>query len=362
MLLQYCTILAGLAHQIGLASAHPPRPWNHSPHRPGWTNTTKIPIQPRQENTAAYLDGSIYLLGGIINQTLPDNPLGATTTSMVQAYDIDTREWRSIASLPTAINHGNVAVVDNKLYILGGLSLQGGNWIADNNASYVYCSRTNTWRDLAPIPSQHSRGSAAVVTHGSKVYLAGGLRELDLFIGGIYDTIDTVSVYDTRTDTWDDPPAAASRLPEGRDHVAAALVDDIFYVLGGRINATTAPNGGRRDTVFALDLDDLEAGWSLKKGRMPTPRGGLSFGAVGKKVCTFGGEGNPEVESGVFNVTEVYDIDSDSWSTLRQMPLPVHGTYAAVKDGRVYIPGGGVHQNFGPTNVFQIYTPEHNRW
>lgn len=96
---------------------------------------------------------------------------------------------------------------------------------------------------------------------------------------------------------------------------------------------------------------------------MPTPRGGLSFGTIGNKVYTFGGEGNPEVESGVFNVTEVYDIASDSWETLQQMPLPVHGTYAAVQHGSIYIPGGGVHQNFGPTNVFQVYTPEpeHNR-
>jgi N-acetylneuraminic acid mutarotase len=66
-----------------------------------------------------------------------------------------------------------------------------------------------------------------------------------------------------------------------------------------------------KDTVCILDLYNLKAGWKTSAAQMPTARGELAAGLMGKKVYTFGGEGNKAVESGVFDQVEAYDTVTD---------------------------------------------------
>ena len=90
---------------------------------------------------------------------------------------------------------------------------------------------------------------------------------------------------------------------------------------------------------------------------MPTPRGGVAAGVVGKKVYVFGGEGNPAVESGVFGEVEVYNTVRDRWDSAGQMRVPRHGTYAVGVGRQVYIPGGGVRQSGAPVADFDVFEP-----
>ena len=114
----------------------------------------------------------------------------------------------------------------------------------------------------------------------------------------------------------------------------------------------------RKDTVFVLDLEDLSAGWTTAKGKMPTPRRGFATGIVGTKFYTFGGEGNPDKSSnGVFKEAEVYDTVTDSWAKLEPMKIPRHGSYAVAVDGKVYIPGGGTASGTPATAAFDVFTP-----
>jgi N-acetylneuraminic acid mutarotase len=126
-----------------------------------------------------------------------------------------------------------------------------------------------------------------------------------------------------------------------------------MYVLGGRDHG----QGNVRDTVFALDLCDLKAGWKTRAARMPTARGGVAAGIVGTKVFTFGGEGDNSVDSGVFNEVEAYDTVADKWETAGTMEIPRHGTYAVGIEGKVYIPGGGTVQGGGPVANFDVFVP-----
>ena len=74
---------------------------------------------------------------------------------------------------------------------------------------------------------------------------------------------------------------------------------------------------------------------------MPGPRGGLAAAAAGKKIYTFGGEGNRANPKGVFPDVAVYDIVTDSWETAAPMTVPRHGFGAASVGDKVYVPGGG---------------------
>lgn len=193
-----------------------------------------------------------------------------------------------------------------------------------------------------------------MAVHGDLVFLAGGMRTLLPRPGGEQDTVNTVLAYNTTSDTWVNVPKAAAHIPEGRDHAAGAVIEDTFYILGGR-------NRGQhnvRDTVFALDLKNLKKGWKTKHGRLPTARGGLAAGTIGRLVYTFGGEGNPaEGSQGVFNETEVYDTKTDSWKRLPPMAVPRHGTAAVAVGKQVFIPGGGILQGGSPVDVFNAYRP-----
>lgn len=275
----------------------------------------------------------------------------------MQLYDIPSDTWTSASPLPTPINHLNAAVVDGKIFVLGALQVSpegegpDGSWQA-TGATWAYNTSTGTWSALAPLPPGTERGAAAVGVHNKTIYLAGGMRSLYLSPDGEQDTVDTVSAFDTASGAWLPLPGAAARIPEGRDHAGGAVVGGVFYVLGGRYRG----QNNTKDTVFSLDLGDMDAGRRVSPARMPTPRGGISVGAVGARIFTFGGEGNQAPGSlGVFNETEVFDTEAGAWSRLQPMKLPRHGTSAVAVGERVYIPGGGLVQGADPVNVTDVY-------
>ena len=312
-----------------------------------WRDLAPIPTVRQEHVTVALSRSSFAILGGIV----PSGDSWATT-DIFQIYSIDKNTWRSAAPLPVPINHPNGAAVGNKIYLLGGLVETPQGWYATPN-SWAYNPNHNTWTSLPPTPSPSARGSAAVGVYNHTIYLAGGVSFLQPYLGGQQGTVNTVTAFDTLTGKWIALPPAAQKLPAPRDHAGAAVMEHTFYVLGGRDHG----NENVKDTVFALDLHDLAAGWTVKKGKLPTARGGLAAAVVGKEVYTFGGEGNLELATGVFNETEVYDAGRDEWRRLGPMKVPRHGTSAVAVGGRVYIPGGGVVAGGGPVDTLNVFEP-----
>ncbi len=307
--------------------------------RPGWTEQAPIGRGPRQEESITSLGTDMYIIGGIPGQ--PPYP----TLDWVEVFSATSNKWRNASSLPTTINHGNVAAVHGKIYILGGLS-GPSVWTAIGGC-YEYDPRHDTWKTLhSTMPNGTARGASAVGVYGSTIYIAGGLTLLNVFTGA-QPTVDIVTSYNTKTQEWTTLPC----LPEGRDHVGGVVMKNIFYVVGGRINGIA----NVRNTVFAMDLSDSSPKW-IEKATMPTARGGLSVAAVGSKIYAFGGEGERAlVPNGVYDNLEVYDTISDSWETLPPMPFPRHGTSAASIGSRIYVPGGGNITAAGPQDRNDFY-------
>ena len=322
---------------------------------PSWTPLAPIPLSPRQEQTTVFVPPSaIAILGGVVPSNTSFPPVD--TTSLMQFYSITDDIWITKAGMPRGLNHANAAVVDGKIYVLGGLAETGEAgegkrvWggVPD---SWVYDPVTGLWKTIPGVPAGEERGSAAVGTYQSKIYLAGGMTELELFEHGTQKSISVVSIFDTNTNTWLSIPEAAKYIPEARDHAGATVVGAKMYVLGGRDDGQE----NVRDTVFVLDLCDLDAGWKTRAARMPTPRGGVAAGVIGKKIYVFGGEGNAQSETGVFDQVEAYDTVRDRWVKAGRMRLPRHGTYAASVNSKIYVPGGGVSQSGAPVSDFDAF-------
>ncbi|KAK5064998.1 hypothetical protein LTR84_000833 [Exophiala bonariae] len=343
-----------LSALITLNSAAPGATTRISPSDYEWHALPAIP-SPRQEQSVVAVGNRVYIIGGITSNfsytsdTL-NEPVELQPVKDVEFYDIEQRSWGSAAPLPVSINHGNVASVGGKIYLLGGLS--GANMSTWNNLanSYVYDPSLDTWTEIAPMPEGTARGGAAVGVYGSTIILAGGLTKLDLTGNHDQLSVNFVSSYDTKTNKWS---TSFPSLPGARDHVAGAVIGHTFYVTGGR----DLGQYNTRNNTWALDLTSPSLSW-VEKAPLPTARGGLASVAIRQYLFTFGGEGNTMDPNGVFNNTEVYDTVNDSWLIGPPMSLPRHGTNAVAIGPEIFIPGGGILIAAGPVNASTVYRPK----
>jgi N-acetylneuraminic acid mutarotase len=315
--------------------------------QPRWETLASLSVVAQEQSTVYLAPDTIAILGGIIPVT--NSTLVIGTTPEMQFYSISNNSWTTRADIPIPLNHPNVAVVDGRIYLLGGLAEDenelGRTWQAVPDSS-VYDPKTNKWTSIPGVPKGEERGSGGMGVYKNRIYVAGGMKNLDLYANGTQGTIASVIIFDTVTQTWLDVPKEAKQLPQGRDHAGAAVVGSKMYILGGRFRGRT----NVQDDVFILDLDNLEAGWKTSEAKMPTARGGVASGAVGNKIYVFGGEGNPNSTTGIFPQVEGYDTVTDTWESLSDMKVPRHGTYGASAGGKIYIPGGGLQEDNGQDN------------
>jgi N-acetylneuraminic acid mutarotase len=285
--------------------------------------------EPRQEHGIVAVEDDVYLVSGLLNNVM---------TNRVDIYHTRNNSWSTTSPLPESYHHPNIAEVDGKIYVLGGINNATG-W-KSNPKSFRFDPATRKWEEVAQMPD--GRGAGVVAVSGKTIYIAGGLQS---YPGAAPDPeshgsktlkpMTLLSSYDTESNSWTSYPNLS--LPEARDHAGGAVIDDKLYVVAGR----PADAKMNRNTVLALDLERM-AGWE-ELAPMPTKRGGVAGGVVGKQIFIFGGEGNTQDPSFVFRDVDVYDAEADSWRSDPPMMTPRHGLGAAATVGEtLYLPGGGI--------------------
>ena len=120
--------------------------------------------------------------------------------------------WRPRALLPKGLDHIGTAVLNGKVYTVGGFV--GSVHRDAQNAAYEYDPVTDTWRILALMKAP--RASVGVAALGGKVYAVGG-RNPD------GQVVSTNEVYDPATNTW----KALAPLPRPRDHTATVAANGL---------------------------------------------------------------------------------------------------------------------------------------
>jgi N-acetylneuraminic acid mutarotase len=270
----------------------------------------------RQEHSVVALAGEIFVLGGFTPNVTPT----------MQAYDPASRAWRSAADAPFALHHANAAVVDGLLYVAG--FYLGASFTQVNGRVLVYDPALDAWSEAGLMPGGSERASSCVATLGTKIYLFGGAR-----LGG---SVADASAYDVATGTWEELPP----LPEPREHCVAASIDGTLIIAAGRSGGI----GGFQPNTWAFDPAQ---GSYAARAPIPTPRGGIAGAVLDGRFLIFGGEGNDDDPSGVFDDVEAYDPAADSWQALPPMLEPRHGLGAAALGGSIYLPGGASTEGFG---------------
>jgi N-acetylneuraminic acid mutarotase len=275
-----------------------------------WETLAPMPTA-RQELAAAVLDGKIYVIGGL------NGKLASTAT--VEVYNPNTNSWSTARSIPAATNHNSAATAAGKLYAFATNGLQ----------AYVYDAAADAWSTVAPMNFQHG-GTAAVAVIDGKIYVAGGINDSN--------ATNAVEVYDPAANTW----TVRAPMSVPRHHTAGAAINGKFYVVAGR-GSTNAPT--------ALEVYDPATNSWATRAPMPTGRSGVAAAAVNGELWVFGGESPNRLHGEV----EAYNPATNTWRSLPNMPFPRHGIWAAVVGDRIFIAGGGDVANFGATGHTDMF-------
>ena len=285
-------------------------------------------LEPNSEFALAEANGKLYVLGGY--------PASRQTVRTVQVYDVASNSWQLGPQLPVQNNHGMAASVNGKIYLIGGQTLAddppGTNSYV--NTVYELDPARGTWVAKAPMPTARSSGVAVV--HDGKIYVAGGRppRERDF------------AVYDPATDRWEALPL----LPSQRNHFTGAAINGRIHFVGGRIGLGL---GTSLTAVHEVYNPQTQA-WTTAA---PMLRARSGMNGVMARGCfhVWGGEG----PGGMFPDHDYYDARTNTWSSLGNMPIPVHGVVgSAFVDGLIWVTGGGtqVGGSFGGL-LNQVYKP-----
>ncbi len=183
-----------------------------------WTTLAPMPT-PVTHMGIVSVGNQIWILGGFIG----DHP--GIATDLVQIYNIDTNSWSTGTQLPNARGSLAAAKENNSIHIIGGLL---PDRVTDVGEHYVFNTENTSlgWQQLADMPEPRNHHSAAVVN--GKLYAIGGQRGHDMGT----DDQKFLHEYDPNNDSW----TRKADLVGDRSHFEPGTIvyDGKIIIVGGR--------------------------------------------------------------------------------------------------------------------------------
>jgi len=275
----------------------------------------------RSEITATNIGDDIYVIGGFVGS--------GDASDVAEVYNVKNNSWKSIASLPQALHHSAVASHDGKIYVVGGFISR--EWIPTNQL-FIYDPIKNQWTEGNSMPTP--RGALNALFVNGTLYAIGG-QDGDT-------TLNINEAYDPLRDTW----IPKAPMPTARHHAASTTVDNKIYVTGGRI-AGSSP----LVNVNVNEMYDTEKEKWTQIESMPSKRSGIAAATINNSFFVFGGEDPTRT----FGNNEKYDIENGKWTSLESMPTSRHGLAAVSIGNKIFVIGGGPEPGLSVSNANEIY-------
>ena len=285
----------------------------YDPAAGAWSPIADLP-RPLQTPAAAFLDGTMYVVGGL--------SAGTVEQPTVYAYHPAGNTWTRVADLPAPTAEASIATLDGKLYVVGGcLSDCAGT----SAAVYRYDPASNAWTRVADYPHAMRWGACAG--------LAGEL----VCAGGVWndahaELLASTYRYRPAADTW----VAAADMPEATFGMAYAGANGKLQVVGGAVYGAV--------TNRAVQYDPVSGAWTA----LPNPNFTVIRGAGGCGMYRVGGW--PTTVGGGSQTAEVLpgldqcEGDDVSWLTPERIGLdlaPGHSARVTVTLDASTVPGPG---------------------
>jgi N-acetylneuraminic acid mutarotase len=316
-----------------------------------WTKLAPFP-EPSEELMGEAAGGKMYVFAGLAPGWKPK--------ALVFEYDPANDRWTKKKPMALPSHHVAFTEYKGKIYAFGGFVLPPSGppaWVPVDNA-WEYDPAADSWKALAPMPTRRGSPVAAVVDN--KIYVIGGAvpgpKETAVHPARPHTSVGTVEEYDPATNTWRERAA----MPTPRNHATAGAVNGKIYVVGGRVGAAFISGGS--SNIGVIEAYDPAADlWSQGLARMPTARSAGAGGAWGGRIYITGGEYQDQRMMATLRAFEAFDPASNTWATLPSLPVPRHGLAGAVIGNRLHIVSGdvqsagtGVHVDSEDHNAFEF--------
>jgi N-acetylneuraminic acid mutarotase len=297
-----------------------------------WTRNAPRAPEPKTEAGVVQVGSKIYSIGGFTGRggTGSFFPL----TRKVYSYDMATRTYKTLASIPSqaAGNHFGVASDGANIYIIAGqLEATYGR---GTNTAWKYNIASNSWSQFKSLPEIRFGGAAFIIN--GKLHFVGG------------DKADRTT---TASDHWEIDLSNSNAnwvrkasIPLAGDHMSHATINGKVYLFGGEHGHKALNGSGGGSYIqhnYTFEYNPSNDSWA-RKANMPLALSHIegSTLVINGKAVLIGGL----LDGGDENTTSrqmVYDPVANSWKTLStRYPKRIIGASSGYWNGKIYMSEG----------------------
>lgn len=318
-----------------------------------WVTCPSMPARRAGSTAATLPDGRIAVVGGY-----NEGGIAKGLLTSCDVYDPVAQRWEEPGTMAPLLRgrwgHG-CAVLDGKIYIVGGCSLMPGAqpreaFMETLKSCEVYDPSTNRWTSAAPLNIARSGCRVVALASGRHMVAVGGCD--DVF--GRAETQATVEMFDLSTGKWS---RLQSRLSKPRTTAAAVAVgDQQLLVVGGApslacgemLEVSLTPDEAAEEAPAPAAAEDeakrLAQVADMAEGRMgchaalvnlPAPGSSYPLSnrrcavVVGGERCRDMGGDGPVIKQ--FKSVSIFDLESNAWREDDLIPeMSVSRTAAAL--------------------------------
>jgi N-acetylneuraminic acid mutarotase len=269
-----------------------------------WEEKAPVSVARYAYDGVEVLDGKIYFVGG--------GAANSSAHNIAERYDPVTNTWETLASMSISRRGVACAVLNGKLYAIGGIGL---------SSVEIFDPSTESWSTGVALSSEVRSGTS--ITAGGKIYLIGGHNASG-------QNINLVLCFDPSTNQW----STRANMPTARSGVKLVWFENRIWAIAGY----GAP---RNSTVESYDpqTDTWRTEKQLPRARH-WPVVWVSYG----RIYVGGKEYGSHID--------YYDRAKDSWIAKGNLPENKYVADAAVLNDQVYVIGGATASGVYSNKVF----------
>jgi N-acetylneuraminic acid mutarotase len=185
--------------------------------------------------------GKLYRVGGFTAKNTDDQDQSLWSQNSFARFDPATGKWTDLTPLPEGRSSHDAAVLEGKLYVVGGWNMAGADSTTWHRTAWV-CDLTQSelkWTALPEPPFQ--RRAVSLAACRNKLYVMGGMQE----DGG---PTTRVAAFDPSAQSWSAAPALLGSGMEGFGTSAFAIGDRLVVTtMSGSVQ--TLSNDGTQWTL-----------------------------------------------------------------------------------------------------------------
>ncbi len=144
-------------------------------------------------------DTRLIVIGGLAARNSEGEPQDLHSLTQVRAFDVETKEWSDLPSLPEGRSSHDAAIIGDRVYVVGGWNMEGDKATEWHTSALMMDlgQASPVWTHIATPPFQ--RRALALAEYTGKLYTIGGMNEAD-------GPTRSTAYFDANSGQWSEGP------------------------------------------------------------------------------------------------------------------------------------------------------------